>query len=227
MLKIKWKQLVVVCLGTLLAVNTQANSRDKLYIGAGVGATFDQFDLTTRNIINGFTIKSPTNDKTSALGNVFVGYGGTSASGFYLAAELGTYFPRRSATNNNRPGVFLTTLTFTDTLRVQDYVTLDALPGYRFNETWLLYGRAGLSYANLELHQPATVATPTFNFSEDKLGRRIGAGLNFAANKHLGIGLDYFYTYYPQMNSVTGAFNTSFSQKTSSNYVGVSALYTI
>ncbi|AHE66912.1 outer membrane beta-barrel protein [Legionella oakridgensis] len=227
MINIKWKPLTLACVGTCLAINVHASSRDGLYFGAGIGAAFDQFDLTTKNIINGFTVKSPMNEKTSAVGNVFVGYGGTADSGFYLAGELGTYFPSRSATNYGRPGVFITASTFTDTMRVQDYATIDALPGYRLNEAWLLYGRAGLTYAHFELNQAATALVPAFNSSENKWGGRIGAGLNFAFNSNLGIGLDYFYTHYPKVNTTAGAFNTSFTQQVCSNYVGISALYTI
>ncbi|MCP0913420.1 MULTISPECIES: outer membrane protein [Legionella] len=226
-IKKEWKKLSLACLGILLATASQANTREGIYAGAGIGASFDQFNLSTKNTVTGFTIKSPVQKNTSALGNVFLGYGGTMDTGFFLGGEVGTYFPRRSATIYNRPGVSVTSLTFNDTLKVHDYVTADILPGYRFNDDWLLYARGGLTYANLNIYQAPGTSGVTFRADENKFGGRIGAGINYAFNDNLGVGLDYFYTRYQEMNANLPAFNIRFNQQVSGNYVGLSALYTI
>lgn len=223
----KLLQLSVVCAGLVFAANIQASSRDGVYLGAGIGAIADKYDLTTKNLTTGFSVKSPVSDEKNALANVFLGYGSTADSGLYLAGELGSNFSGRSTTISNRRGVALTTLTFADKLQVQDYATFDLLPGYRFNEDWLLYGRAGLTYSHFSLRESATALTPAFNVSENKAGGRLGAGINFAFNNNWGMGVDYIYTRYTEMNAKAALYNVSFNQKLSSNYLGLSTFYTI
>jgi len=225
--KIKFNGLsILFSLSVLFSISAQANVRDGLYLGAGIGTVFDQFKLTTRNTINGFTIVSPVQNKKQISGNVFLGYGSTNINKLYLGVEIGSDFPSRSSTISGRPGVSVTAATFTDKLRVQDYVTLDILPGYRFNKNCLMYVRLGGTYAKLSLHQNPVGFIPAFDNEENKIGVRIGAGANFAFNSHFGVGIDYFYTRYPNLTSTYGAFNTQFKQKTSNNYVGISTVYT-
>lgn len=214
-------------LGLILSSSACCMSRDGIYAGIGLGGVSDQFDLTTRNTATGYTITSPTSSASSFLGSVFVGYGTTLVSGLYLAGELGTDYPRRQTTINNRPGVTLTNYTFSNALRVQDYVTFDGLVGYRVNESWLAYARLGLSYSNLSLYQPAIPITPAFNFSDSAIAGRIGAGINYGFSQNLGFGLDYIYMTYQENNAYAWAYNTSYKQQVSSNYVGISIFYTI
>lgn len=221
-----WKRLAILSLGSLVCTGGNASSRDGLYLGAGVGGSYDQYALLTTNLTSGFGIQSPTLHQSSILGDLFLGFGGTANTGFYFAGELGTYFPKRSATLT-RPGIFPSNFTFRETLRVQDYATLDLLPGYRFNEGWLLYARGGLTYAQMGLYQFANAMTSSFNTEQNRLGGRIGAGVNYAINNNFGLGLDYFFTQYQDMNAKTFALNTRFNQQLSSNFVGISALYTI
>lgn len=216
------KQLAIFGLGVLLTLNSHASSRDGIYFGAGVGGIQDNYDFTVNNAKTG-SFKS-IKDNTNGLGNLFLGYGNTTDAGFYVAGELGTYFPRRSTTiNTHVPGV----ANFSDQLHAQDYAVLDILPGYRFNEVWLAYGRAGLSYSSLSVDQAATANFPALSNSENKIGGRIGAGINFAWNSNWGFGVDYTHTIYAEMNSRYFAYNTYLSQKLASNYIGISAFYTI
>jgi outer membrane immunogenic protein len=208
-----------------VACPAEASPRDGFYLGAGVGETFNRYELATKNTVTGFNVKKHDNHN-STVGNAFLGYGYTASNSFFLGVELGTIFPRRSGTIK-RPGVTFTSFSFVNRLSVQDYLTGDLLPGYRINERWLIYARAGFSYAHLSLHQDANAAAsgPKFNRSDNKWGGRIGLGVNYGLTKHLGLGLDYFYTGYQKMNSRWPAFDVQFKQSTHSHYLGISLIY--
>lgn len=211
---------------TFFSLAIQANTRDGFYVGAGLGMSADEYELTTSNLITGLSIKNNAND-TNAIGDLFVGFGYTTASSYFWGAEIGTYFPGRSITVENRPDLTFPSIGVSDTLKIQDYLTLDLLPGYALSNNVLVYGRLGLTYASLNLNQPASGFIPNFNTSENKWGGRFGIGANFAFNQNFGIGIDYFYTTYQDLNALTAPFNTRFSTKASSNFLGVSLLYTI
>lgn len=220
------KAITVIGL-SLCAVNGFAQERDNLYLGAGTDITFNQFSITANSTVTGFTVsKDPTS--TDLIGKIFAGYGYTAKNNLYLGGELGTNFPRRSA-STQRPGVSLTAFTFTDHLYVQDYLTGDILPGYRIHPDWLVYTRFGVSYAHLKLNQSANSAagTPEFNASDNKFGGRIGLGINYAMTKHLGAALDYYYTSYQDLSATWTAFNTHFKYQPKTNFVGLSINYSI
>ncbi|KTC84892.1 outer membrane protein [Legionella brunensis] len=202
--------------------------KEKLYIGAGVGASFDKHTLTTSNTITNFAVKNTTNS-SNAVGEVFLGYGYTADNSFYLGGEIGTYFPRRSTTINERLGVSFTNYTFTDNLYIQDYATLDILPGYRVNPNWLIYGRAGLTFSELSLRQPINSAAGTLAFedSEHRVGGRFGVGLTYKVSQHFAASLDYFYSTYQKFSTNWPLYNINFNDKASSNFVGASIAYTI
>lgn len=147
------------------------DAKEGLYLGAGVGGSFNNYKLTATNLATGVDVNSKVNNR-AVIGDVFIGYGYTTVNSFYLGGEVGTNFPRRSATINSRPGVVVTSTTFTDTLQIRDYVTLDLLPGYRVMPYWLLYGRAGIIFGQLKLDQPANSAAgvPSFTASNNSVG---------------------------------------------------------
>ncbi|KTC65147.1 Opacity protein and related surface antigens (plasmid) [Legionella adelaidensis] len=215
--------LLASSIGFLLSGSSLASSRDGVYGGIGLGGVSDSYSFRLNNLSTGGAFSKKPTEK-SFLGGLFLGYGATNDLGFYLAGEIGTYLPRRSTTVNGVAGIYPGIPTFNDRLRVKDLVTFDLLPGYRFNETWLLYVRTGLSFSQLSFYQPATTV-PTIDETENKVGGRIGLGLNYALTNNVGIGLDYFYTHYQELN--TNQFGIDTNQKLSSNYLGISALYTI
>lgn len=221
-----WLSLSLVYTGILLSACSYASSKDGFYFGAGVGTVHDRFELTTSNPERGFITQSPTQNVNQTLGNLFAGLGFTLPHNFFLGGEVGTYFPSRSATVYNRPGVTLTGTRFTDEMKVKDEITVDLLPGYRLNDSWLLYGRLGGSRANIWIHQYPAGGSSDFVNEDKKWGGRIGAGITYSINSHLGLSADYFYTRYPTLNSVT-PLNTHFAEKISNNYAGISAHYTI
>ena len=139
MLITKWTSITAAVFGLAVCASAQAAVKNGLYLGAGVGGSYDLFDFTATNIRNGMRVSPPVNIETHAVGNAFLGFGDTSNVGLFLAGEVGTYFPSRSTTFNDRRGVAVSNLTFSDTLKVQDYVTLDLLPGFRLSDYWLVY----------------------------------------------------------------------------------------
>jgi outer membrane immunogenic protein len=220
--------LLVLGLAFLIAMNGHAAVRNGIYGGAGIGAAFDHYDLTTSNIATGFTVNSNAN-KTNLIGNAFIGYGYTADNCFYLGGELGTNFPKRSITINGRPGVVITPATFNDTLRIQDYVTGDLLPGYRIDTSWLVYGRVGITYSRLSVNQDANVSagTPSFSDGTMRVGGRLGAGINYSLSNNLGLGVDYYYTFYQSKSTNWSTFLLNFNQKPYTNFVGLSLFYSI
>ncbi len=227
MLRTILKTASIIGFGLVISVSSHATSRDGFYVGLGVGASYDKFDLTTKNNATGFTVRSASENATNVIGSAFLGYGNTAESGFYLGGELGTYLPKRSLTITNRPGVALTNLTFSDKLTVQDYVTFDVLPGFRLSENWLLYLRGGITYAHMTIYQPTQGAATSFSADNNRIGGRVGAGVNVGFTDNFGMSLDYFYTQYQDSSYTFPAFNTKFTQGVSSNYFGISASYTL
>jgi len=212
----------LVCLSVLFVSALQANTREGIYAGAGVGSTFNHYDLVATNLLTGLTFSTP-NSPSKTLGNVFLGYGSMLFNdNLYLAAELGSYFPRRTVIVQDRPGVTITNLLFTDELHVQDYLTIDLLPGHKINENVLIYVRAGLAISQLSIDQFPAIGVPAFNDKETKVGGRIGTGINIAVTNHFALGFDYFYTLYKKKSSEFQQFNILFSQELHTNYVGVS-----
>ncbi len=221
----KRNALTTITILISVTLNAQANTRDGFYVGAGIGMSADEYELTTTNLTSGLSIKNNADD-TNAIGDIFAGFGYTTASSFFWGGEIGTYFPSRSITVKNRPDLTFPNTGVNDTLKIQDYLTLDLLPGYAISQNVLVYGRAGITYSSLSLSQAASGVIPSFNYSENKWGGRFGVGVNFSFNNNFGVGLDYFYTTYQNMNT-TAPVNTRFTTNASSNYLGISILYTI
>ena len=215
--------ILLVC---LLTVNAHASTvKEGPYVGLGIAGSFDHFDLKTENKGTSFEIQKSKNN-SQVLGSAFLGYGFTTCNLFYIGAELGTYFPERSA-NLTRPGVTLTAFSFTNRFSVQDYLTGDFLLGYRPYCCWLLYVRGGASFSRIRLHQFENLAAqvPTLEVRKNKAGGRVGVGINYAFNKNWGLGLDYIYTTYQNFRFFWDQFDQSFNLRTDSHYLGLSTIY--
>ena len=203
-----------------------SNTRDGLYLGAGLGLSANEYTLTTSYGTTGLTTLNSASSN-HVLGDVFIGYGYTTASAFFWGAELGTYFPSRSITIGSHTNLAYPSINISDTLKIQDYLTLDLLPGYALTQNVLLYGRAGLVYGSLQLNQPSVGGIQGFNATESTWGGRFGVGVNFALSSNFGIGFDYFYTTYSNMSVYESPFNSNYTAKPASNFVGVSILYAV
>jgi opacity protein-like surface antigen len=201
------------------------NVRDNIYLGLGITDSISHFDLTTSTPASNIVIKRKKNHN-DVLGNVFLGYGYTTCRSFYIAAELGTNFPKRSG-KIHRPGASLTSFTFVNRISIQDYLTGDILLGYRPLECLLVYLRGGASYGRLELHQfeNTDANTPTFDADKKAVSGRFGVGINYGITKHFGLGLDYVFTRYQNLHPFWPDFNLQFKEKTYANNICISGIY--
>jgi len=226
MKKTKMTTLISIIALIFFSLTAKANTREGPYLGAGLEMSFNNYDLNTNYTATGVTtINNASNSQL--LGNVFIGYGNTTASSIFWGAELGANFPSRSITVGSHPTLSYPGINVSETLNIQDYVTLDLLPGYAFGQNLLVYGRAGLVYGSLKLTQPSSGAIPSFSTSENTWGGRFGIGVNLAISTQFGIGVDYIYTTYANMNVNSSLFNTSYTANPSSNFIGFSILYAV
>ncbi|MBI5346961.1 MAG: outer membrane beta-barrel protein [Chlamydiae bacterium] len=222
----KIKSLLGALLFLLIIHSADAKSvRDDFYVGLGFVDSINHFDLKAQNPATGISVERKK-DHNNLLGSAFLGYGYTASCSFYVAAELGTYFPSR-LTKITRPGVSLTAFTYVNQISIQDYLTGDILLGFRPIDCVLLYLRGGASYTNIELHQFANALanTPSFNTEKNKAGGRAGIGINYGFTRHWGLGLDYIFTYYQNLHAFWSLTNIHFEEKTYAHYIGLSALY--
>lgn len=205
-------------------VDVHATLRENVYLGLGCGAVFDEFDFEAKNVNTGFAIHKKAR-QTSCLGTVFFGYGYTNDDCFYLGGEIGTNFPRRISTLH-RKDVALTDFTFTNVVAVQDYLTVDVLPGYRISDECLIYARIGGSYGNvgLKLEANELAGAAEYNFHQDRYGLRAGLGINYAYSELVGFGIDYYYTGYQKIKTFIGQYATDQNQRPQTHYVGLSLI---
>ena len=221
--------------GTMGAlVSEEHSAKDGFYLGAGVGTSFNNYNFHALNYSTGTTYSgvnnTTKNNNTNIIGNVFFGYGYTAPNSFYLGLEAGTNFPGRSTNISNRPGVsIIGNNIYSDTLTTQDNITLDILPGFRPNQNWLIYGRAGLAIAELEWHHDAnpTANVEVFNARASKVGGRFGAGITYTLSHHLSASVDYYYSMYQKFTATVPKYTTSNQSTGTYNFVGASITYTV
>ncbi len=222
----KFSYLLIALTLVLGVARAEAFMKEGVYLGLGCGAVLDRYDFQAKNVSTGLTIDKQTN-QVGCLGTIFFGYGFTNDSCLYLGGEVGTNYPRRTA-KIHRQGVALTSFTFTNEVSVQDYLTFDLLPGFRFDEEWLIYGRLGISYANvsLKLEENPAAGVAEYAFYQDRYGFRAGLGISHAFNDFFAIGLDYYYSWYEKIDTFIELYTTSQKQRPQSHYVGVSLIVT-
>lgn len=222
--KIKSAQFILIAFLIFFSLTPHANTRDGFYAGAGLGSTTDELELKTTHFSPDYTFHN-TIEHDNIVGNIFAGYGYTTPNSLFVGGELGTNFPKRSLTAIGLPSGLGPYYTVTNTLYVQDYITIDILPGYVVNQNLLLYGRAGLSYGSLSLRQLPRYGLAGVTKSNNALGGRFGLGANYDLNNQWGIALDYDYTLYQKIDMYTYPYATEYSTKTTSNFFGISVLY--
>jgi opacity protein-like surface antigen len=205
------------------AFDLSAWVRECFYVGYGTGDSIDSC-----NVKASFSLIVERSKRLDHIvQNAFVGWGYTTCCNFYVAAELGTYFPERSITIE-RPGANLLGFSFVDQVNVQDYLTGDILLGFRPDACFLYYLRGGVCYAHEQFHQfensaTTPIATPS-NFEKNGAAWRLGAGINYALFDHFGIGVDYIFTSYRNLHFVT-LLGTDLKAKIHANYIGISGIY--
>lgn len=202
------------------------NPKEGVYLGAGIGASINNDELTVTNLTTNNVVKVSSNN-TNAQGNVFLGCGHTLSNALYLGAEANIYTPR-IAKFNDRPGATFATTKFDDKYTIDDYLAVDLLPGYRVNSNLLVYGRVGMSFRNTNLNgQAVTSAVQAVADSTNSVGGRFGIGGTYALTKKFAASVDYFYSYAPTFSTYKPIDTTQYAFKSSSNYVGVSLVYTV
>lgn len=218
------KKLLAICFG-LLPV-TIAHALDGLYVGGSAGARFGSFDFNTKSLTSGLTVNK-SDSQSNAAGSVFAGYGSSVYSNAYLGAEVGANLYKNTGKINRFSTVFLGS-SVTDTMYLRDYVTADLLPGFKLNDELTIYGRLGLSYSRLKLHQSPLPANnvPVFELSQDKVGGRVGAGADYAFANNWSLGADYTYSFYPDFSTYWPLFNVTYRFKTKLNTVSAHLRYT-
>lgn len=210
--------------GTMGPISTVVSPKEHLYVGVGVGASFNSDKLNVINVVTGRnSTASSTNNH--ALGNLFIGAGHTFVNNLFLGVEANTYFPHR-VVNYNYPGVTFTAQRFDVSFSSEDYLGLDLLPGYRYSPELLVYGRAGLAFRDTFLNREATNTVSPYYHARDQVGGRFGVGLAYALRSHLSAALDYNYTFYPTRSSLNSQYNGQYDIESHANYVGVSLVYT-
>ncbi|MFY7697529.1 MAG: outer membrane protein [Legionella sp.] len=212
-------QLTAICTCLTLSTILHASSRDGIYFGGGLGEVSDQYSSEIKNL--------PTQPQSihsnNTVANFFTGYGNTLDNGFYLAGEVGSNYPGHST----KFAQLNTTVYFSNKSNIHDYLTLDVLSGYRFTELWLLYARTGLSYTHFDSTQSLATIPATRRINNNKVGARVGTGLNYAITNNLGIGLDYSHTEYQKNHIRFTGYSAHIKQHIRSNYLGLSVFYTI
>lgn len=194
--------------------------REGFYCGAGFGDSIDHYSQKA----SGIAVINRSRTLDHLAGTAFAGFGYTLCN-FYMAAEIGTYFPKRSMTIE-RPGANFIDSTFLTTTSVQDFVTGDILLGFRPDNTFLCYLRGGVSYSRLSFFQFTNELENVSALDRSKKGAalRLGAGINYAITSCFGIGLDYIFTSYSSL-SFTTKLPTNFKVKGYSNYIGISGIF--
>jgi len=210
-------------LGFLYGLNAYANVRDNFFLGAKTGGVFNHYTVKAQNTLNGFLVKRSSNT-TDVIGNVFIGYGKTFKSCFYLGVELGTNFPNRDE-SITRDGVFLTSLKFTDCITIKDYILGDFLPGYRICKSFLAYLRIGASFGRIKMKQLAVETAPEFKNKKNIFGGRFGFGISHEITKHFDIGIDYYYAFYQDLKVKFQGYNTKVKTSLGSHFVEALVAY--
>jgi opacity protein-like surface antigen len=211
---------------TGIDVDGTPSIKEGLYVGVGVGGCMYHDTLTVCNTSTSNQISKSFNT-TDTQASIFAGVGKTFRDTYYLGVEANSYFPNHSILWSKRPGVTVTNLTYETSFQIQDYVNLDVLPGYRVHPEWLIYGRAGISFSNITENQEAISAVPPSNDTNSRVGGRFGAGIAYEITQHFGIGLDYYYSYYPTSTHNFYGRSTGYQLDSYSNYVGISLFYTV
>lgn len=207
-------------------VNETSRMKEGLYVGVGVGGSMCHDTLTVSNTSTSNQISKSFNT-TDTQASIFAGVGKTFRDTYYLGFEANSYFPNHYILWSKRPGVTVTDSTYETSFQIEDYVNLDLLPGYRISPEWLIYGRAGISFSNITENQEAISTVPPSNDTNSIVGGRFGAGIAYEITQHFGVGLDYYYSYYPKSTHNFYGRSTGYQLDSYSNYVGISLFYTV
>lgn len=215
--------------GTMGTIMTETSfMKEGLYLGAGIGGAMYNDKIKAFNTLT-FAQQEKSFNTSSALASVFIGVGKTWCDKYFLGLEANTYFPHHTTYWPDRPGVTKPGYFFEDKYVNQNYINLDMLPGYRLNSDWLVYGRAGISFSDIFFYQAANSAANESSQANTitVTGGRFGAGINYQISEHIGAGVDYFYSYIPNIDSSSVKCHKTQNFYSNFNYIGFSLFYTV
>jgi outer membrane immunogenic protein len=195
---------------------------DGFYGGIGMGAVAALSDVKTSHEFTGSlslsTTKLSDGSRDLDLGkggfnaNIFVGYGKTLNSSYYLGGELfGNYFtPKATGSYTEKNISNIKQHKTYDSVENRYSFGGDLRAGYLVSPHTMLYILFGLDYAKFKVNSETNtiVDTPenseTFainnNFSKWKLGYMPGVGIETGLTDHLSIRVQGTYTYFPSFS---------------------------
>lgn len=215
--------------GTMGSVGQQHfNPKESFYAGVGVGGSFSSDTLEDVYALNQNRSMVSINSG-QVVGNIYIGYGHSWLEKYFLGIEANTYFPGHESTfvNQGVSSVGVGNL-YSNQFTFQDYLGLDLLPGFRFEPNTLVYGRAGLSFRDIQTNQNSSITPSSDGFyaAGHSVGGRFGGGVAYGLTREIGVAVDYFYTYYPTWGAYWSDYNLQREMTSHQNYVGISLLYT-
>lgn len=189
-----WAQLLLIIVGLFFSASSYSacNLLSGLYLGAGIGDTFSNFDVHISSSTGGSFDKKLSDSRMQ--GNFFIGYGRVIVdSPFYLGGEVSVYTPSLNP-SLERKGITLPNQTFTDTIKLTNYFNVDFTPGYLVCNRLLIYGRIGYGLNHLQFDQTNKNQIDERNFDSSNSALRVGAGIGYRVFPNLNAGIDYVYT---------------------------------
>jgi len=218
------KRILCTFLGLLMAFSAYGGNHSIApftgwFIGLGAGEVINQTDFfidtqtpTDNNIYIDRLSYDPHQYSNDFTGAVFAGYNRTFDS-MYIAAQVSASYAERKNTINgladdrsdfqflrNKASMCLNSFE----------IDLDLLPGYMINPCTLFYARIGLTFNELTFRSDSFVTTDSGTISvklkkeTNKVGIRLGAGIEEGLSKKVSLRADYIYTYYGKTLNVKG-----------------------
>lgn len=230
------KRIFCPALALLVSVSTYGSSNrfhifnqdnqpfSGLFAGVGVGEVINQskFSIDTQTpqpatiYIDRLQYDAHQNNN-NLLGTVFIGYSRSFNSKYIGVQTSISYTERNNSTSisadDRADAQYLNSKTKLNLNAIE--FDVDLMPGYLLNSCTLFYGRVGAAFNKLSLDAAATARsllgsrTLKLNSESNKIGIRLGAGLEQRLNRKLALRLDYIYTYYGKELKVKGVKNIS------------------
>jgi opacity protein-like surface antigen len=205
---------------------------DGFYAGLGGGVVSAMAD--TKTTAAGAVVSpgpEPANSSSVAIdhdldlgkhgvnGNVFIGFGKTLGSAYYLGGELfGNLFsPKMKGSFSASTTIVTANMQASTKVKSPYSFGGDIRGGYLVFPKVMLYVLFGLDYAkfkvNSDISTDLLVRTPIMldnDFSKWRLGYMPGVGIELGLCNHLSLRGQYTYTFYPSFSrSVSGSFSAA------------------
>ena len=184
--------------------------------------TFNQSNTTTINLINNNHVA-----QVHGTGGINLGYSYVWGW-FYLGAELGGYYAPAHLTQDSLFSLHTTDaetgtprmmgdLTVNSKLKVKKWEwTADLMPGVLLCDSFLLFGRVGVTYNKMNLqtnslfHITSATNLPPFDLSfpllsssnKNRAALRLGLGLSHYISDNIVLNANYIYTYYGKVDLI-------------------------